>query len=177
MNSENPAKSSVKTKVIHELKELAVISLFLAFFFCSLTTYSMLLLHAFQIKSTSYGFALINALVIAKLILVGEYAKVGRKFESKSLVYSFTSKAFVFTVLVFFFHFAEEAIKRLIHGDAFLRVPTEIHVDELLARSIVVFCVFIPLFAFRELRRVLGESEFNTLLFRTGKARRSAESS
>ncbi len=48
MNSENPGKPSVKTKIIHELKEFAAIFLFLAFFFCSLTTYSMLLLHAFQ---------------------------------------------------------------------------------------------------------------------------------
>ena len=39
-----------------------------------------------------------------------------------------------------------------------------IHFDELLARSIVVFCVFIPFFAFRELRRVLGESRFHALL-------------
>lgn len=173
MNSENPAKPGVKTKVIHELKEFAAVFLFLAFFFCSLTAYSMLLLHAFQIESTSYGFALINAFVIAKLILIGEYAKVGRRFESKPLVYSSISKAFMFTVLVFCFHFVEEAIKRLIHGDTVLKVPSEIHVDELLARSIVIFCVFIPLFAFRELRRVLGESEFHTLLFRSGKARGS----
>jgi hypothetical protein len=30
----------------------------------------------------------------------------------------------------------------------------------------VVFCTFIPLFGFRELRRVMGEEEFRTLLFR-----------
>ncbi len=119
----------------------------------------------FKVESTSYGFALINAFVISKLILIGEYAKVGRKFESKPLVYSFTSNAFIFTVLVFSFNFAEEAIKRLIHGDTFLKVPSEIRIDELLVRSIVIFCVFIPLFAFRELRRVLGESALKPYSF------------
>jgi hypothetical protein len=31
--------------------------------------------------------------------------------------------------------------------------------DELIGRSIIIFCAFIPLFAFRELRRVLGEEK------------------
>jgi len=35
----------------------------------------------------------------------------------------------------------------------------------LLGRSLVVFCTFVPLFAFRELRRVLGEDQFQDLLF------------
>ena len=35
----------------------------------------------------------------------------------------------------------------------------EIRLDDLLARSLVVFCVFIPLFAFREFRRVLGAEQ------------------
>ena len=43
-----------------------------------------------------------------------------------------------------------------------------IRIDELLGRSLVVFCVFIPFFAFREFRRVMGEDEFKALVF--GKA-------
>jgi hypothetical protein len=33
-----------------------------------------------------------------------------------------------------------------------------------------VFCTFLPLFAFRELRRVLGEERFAALFFRSGEA-------
>jgi hypothetical protein len=177
MTSKDSAGPSMKTKAIHELKELAVIFVFLAFFFCALTTYSMLLLHAFQIKSSSYGFALINALVIAKVILIGDYAKVGRRLDSKPLIYSSLYNAFIYTLLVFAFHVVEEAIKRLIHGVAILSLPDEIHFHELLARSIVVFCVFIPFFAFRELRRVLGENRFHALFFLSGEAGSLDESS
>jgi len=44
----------------------------------------------------------------------------------------------------------------------------EMRIDDLLGRSLVVFCTFIPLFAFRELQRVLGEENFRALFFRTG---------
>jgi len=38
-----------------------------------------------------------------------------------------------------------------------------IRLDDLIARSIIVFCTFISLFAFIELRRVLGEENFYAL--------------
>ena len=44
----------------------------------------------------------------------------------------------------------------------------KVRIDELLARTVIVFCTFIPLFAFRELGRVMGEEKFRDLFFRTG---------
>jgi hypothetical protein len=41
------------------------------------------------------------------------------------------------------------------------------------SRSIVVFCTFVPLFAFRELARVLGEEEFRRLFFASRKEQAS----
>ena len=115
----------------------------------------------------SYAFALLNALIIAKVILVGELAHFGKKYEARPLLLSAIYKAFLFSLLVFGFHFVEEAIKGLLHGVSIARTFHEIRIDDLLGRSIVVFCVFIPLFAFREFRRVLGEDKFYNLLFRS----------
>jgi hypothetical protein len=129
--------------------------------------YSTLLLNDFHIKYLSYAFALINALVIAKIILLGEYAHVGRKYEGRPVLLSAVYKAVLFSLLVFGFHFIEEVIKGLLHGVSIARTYHEVRVDDLLGRSIVVFCTFIPLFAFREFRRVLGEDKFYTLLFRS----------
>ena len=44
----------------------------------------------------------------------------------------------------------------------------ELHFDDLLGRSLVVFCTFITLFAFREFRRVIGEEKFQAMLFGSG---------
>jgi hypothetical protein len=164
MHAENPEKKTVKQKVAHEFEELAILTLYLAFFFCALATYSMLLLDRFHISYFNYGAALINALVLAKVILIGEAVHVGTKLEAKALVYSAIWKAFMFGLLVFAFHILEELIKRLVHGQAFAGALHEIRIDDLLVRTVVVFCTFIPLFAFRELRRVIGDEQFRALI-------------
>jgi hypothetical protein len=168
MNAEGPKQATLKQKAAHELREFAVISSYLAFFFCAVATYSSLLLDQFHVSYFVYATALINALVIAKVILIGEYAHLGKKHESKPLFLSTLYKAFVFSLLVFAFHIVEEAIKRRWHGETFATAYHGIRVNELLARSVVIFCAFLPLFAFRELRRVLGEDNFSTLFFRNG---------
>src|SRR5450631_4447277 len=166
----NSAPKSKKQKAKHELKELVMIFLYLAFFFCALVTYSMLLLNEYHVKYLNYAFALINALVITKVVMIGEYAHVGKRGETKALFLSAIWKAFIFTLLVFAFHVVEEVIKRLIHGDAMAEASRNIRIDELAGRCIVVFCVFIPFFAFREFRRVMGEDEFKALVFGKGES-------
>ena len=161
-------KAELKRKAKHELRELLSIFLYLAFFFCALATYSMLLLNEYHVKYWSYAFALINALVITKVIMIGEYAKLGKRHEAKPLFLSAIWKALVFGLLVFAFHIIEEVIKRLIHGADMATASRDIRFDELAGRSIVVFCTFIPLFAFREFRRVMGDDEFRALVFGHG---------
>lgn len=165
MIDDTSQKVSFKQRAIHEFEDMGVIFLYLAFFFCAISTYSMLLLNKFEISYFTYGAALINALVIAKVILIGEYARIGRKHEAKPLLYSAIYKAFVFGLLVFAFHLIEEAIKEVVHGHRVAAAFREMRIDDLLARTVIVFCTFISLFAFRELQRVLGEDKFRTLLF------------
>ncbi len=174
MAADESKNKSRKEKAKHELKELVVIFVYLAFFFCALTTYSMLLLREYQIKEWDYAFALLNALIITKVIMIGEYAKLGKRYEAGTLFFSAIWKAFIFTLLVFAFHVVEEVIKRLIHGDDVATASRNIRFDKLAGASIVIFCTFIPLFAFREFRRVMGEKEFQALLFGKGDDRDSA---
>jgi hypothetical protein len=168
MNVELSKKEILKQKAAHEFQEFAGIFLYLAFFFCAIATYSMVLLDKLHIPYFNYGAALINALVIAKVILIGEYAHLGSKHETKPLLLSAVYKAFLFGLLVFAFHIVEEIIKRLLHGDAIINASHNIHLDDLLSRSLIIFCTFIPLFAFRELQRVLGDDRFRALFFHTG---------
>jgi hypothetical protein len=168
MKIENSQKAHLKKKVIHEGREFAVIFSYLAFLFCSLATYSMLLLKEFHVSYFNYGFALANAFAVAHVIPMGEHMHLGKRQETKPLLLSAVNKAFLFTLLVLVFHFAEEWIKRL------LGIRThEMRIDDLLGRSLVLFCSFIPLFAFMELRRVMGEEKFRDLLFRKGATAKS----
>ena len=158
-------KIGLKQKAIHEFIEFLGIFLYLAFFFSAVTTYRMLLLNDFRDSYINYSFSAINALVVAKVILIGEYTHLGKRLEGRSLLVSSLCKAFLFGLLIFAFHIVEEAIKGILHGQGAASAFLDIQIKVLLARSIVVFCTFLPLFAFRELRRVLGERKFNDLVF------------
>ena len=166
-------KTGLKQKAIHEFKQFVGIFLYLAFFFSAVTTYRMLLLGDFRDSYINYTFSVINALVVAKVILIGEYTHLGKRLEDQSLLASSIYKAFLFGLLTFAFHIIEEAIKAMLHGKGAASAVLDIHVTDLLARTIVVFCTFIPLFGFREARRVLGENKFSELFFHSTAKRRS----
>jgi len=155
-----------KEKLKHEFWEMVWLFLYLAFFFCALIAYDMFLLNQYQVEYWNFGFALLNAAVITKVIMIGEYAKVGSRHEDKSLMISILWKALIFGLLVFAFHMIEEVVRRLIHGADLEKASRQLRIDQLGSRAIVVVCTFLPLFAFREFRRVIGEEEFNSLLFR-----------
>jgi hypothetical protein len=82
-------------------------------------------------------------------------------------------KASLFSLLVLAFHIVEEVIKLIVHGENMVAALHHIRIDLLLSHCVIVFCTFIPLFAFRELRRVLGEESFRALVFRTGAVSKS----
>jgi hypothetical protein len=168
MSVQASEKPTLKQKAEHELEELAAIFLYLAFFFCALATYSMLLLDKYDVSYFNYGVALLNALIIAKVILIGEYARLGKKHENKPLFLSSLYKAILFSALVFAFHVVEEVVKRLIHGESMGGAFHQVRLDDLASRALIIFCTFLPLFAFRELQRVMGEEKFRDLFFKTG---------
>ncbi len=155
----------LKARVAHELTQLVMLTAYLAFFFCVLATYSMLLMNKFNISYFAYGTALLNAFLTATVILIGETVRVGRRFEEKALLYSAIWKAFVFGWLVFVFHLTEEMLKYLIHGKSVAGAFHDIRLDDLLMRTIVIICTFVPLFIFRELRRVIGGENLRSRFF------------
>ncbi len=166
MNSAHPGR---KERIKHEMLEMLWLFLYLAFFFGALVAYDKLLLKQYEVEYWNFGFALLNAAVITKVIMIGEYAKLGTRHESKALFISAVWKALVFGLLVFAFHLVEEIVKSLIHGADIETASRHLRFEQFAARAIIVFCTFIPLFVFREFRRVMGEEEFLNLVFRSAK--------
>jgi hypothetical protein len=165
MDAEKPPKKNLKQKVAHEFEELVILTAYLAFFFCALATYSMMLLNRFHISYFAHGTALLNALIIAKVILIGEALHAGTKFERKALVYSALWKAFIFAWLVLDSISSRRSSRA--RSTAKLWPPChDIRFDELLVRTGLIFITFVPLFVFRELRRVIGDEGFQTIFFR-----------
>lgn len=157
-----------KETMRHEFIEYWMTVLYLALFFGTFTMYRRLILAHHEIEYLNYGFALIQALVLGKVVLLGEWMHLGRLFQNRPLLLPTLVKAAVFTVFVAAFKIAEHTIGGLLHGAG----PTAGFHDfigkgrnELLASSLVVFFTFIPFFAFRELNRVLGKGKIRKLFF------------
>jgi hypothetical protein len=77
----------------------------------------MLLLEQFEGKYFAYGTAFVNALVLSKIILLGEYLRLGKRQEHKPLIYPTFYKSFAFALLVAVFHILDDAVKGVLHGE------------------------------------------------------------
>ena len=159
------AAPGFKQRAARELKDYAIISAYLAVLFCAISTYTALLLRKYDVDTWNYAFALINALVIGKVILIGDMMHIGRRAETRPLYQTVILKSIAFGLFIFAFHLLEEFVKRLIHHEPPGTVLHEIELTQLISRAIVILCALMPLFAFRELPRYLGEGKLNEIFF------------
>ena len=169
MNSLDKKKRSLKEKIFHEMAQYWIIVIYLALVFAAFTQYRRFVLAAHGITYTNYGVALIEALVLAKVIMIGDVIRLGRRLEHKPLIYSTLLKTSVFSLFVGVFNIIEHMIKSLWKGKGLTGGFVELlgkGNHELLAGCLVILVAFIPFFAFRELARVLGQGKIWALFFR-----------
>lgn len=162
-------RGELKKKIVREISEYWINVAYLTLMFAAFTQYRRLILAAHDITHTNYWVAVIEALILAKVIMIGDVLRLGRRLEHKPLIYSTLLKTVVFSLFVGAFTIIEHAVKGLWKGNAFTDLFGNFlgkGYHELLAGCLVIFVAFIPFFAFRELGRVLGEGKIWTLFFR-----------
>ncbi len=162
-------KEGMKEKFLHEVTEYLINVCYLALVFAAFTQYQRFLLAAHDIDYTNYGVAVIKALVLGKVIMIGSMFRLGQGLEDKPLVYPTLYKTVIFILFVGAFKFIEHLIEVLWHGEAFtieLFILSKQGLDELLANSLVVFVAFLPFFALKELGRVFGTDKIWNVFFR-----------
>lgn len=169
MGESNKANNGWKTRLRHEMIEYGINVIYLTLVFAAFTQYRRWLLAAHDITYTNYWFALIEALVLGKVIMFGSLINLGRGLENKPLIYPTLYKTVVFTLFVALFTLLEHMLKGVWHGaGAIAGVQTLLAKDhhELLAGCLAVFVSLFPFFGVKELGRVLGEEKILALFFR-----------
>ena len=169
MNSPDKQKGNWKKKIYHEVVEYWINVIYLTLVFAAFTQYRRFILATHDITYANYGFAVIEALILAKVIMIGEVARLCRGLENKPLIYPTLYKTVVFTLFVAVFTVCEHLIKGLWNGTGLMGGFAEFlgkGPHELLANSLVVFVAFLPFFAIKELGRVLGQDKIQTLFIR-----------
>jgi hypothetical protein len=169
MSNPDKQKGNWKKKIYHEVVEYWINVIYLTLVFAAFTQYRRFILAAHDITYANYGFAVIEALILAKVIMIGEVARLGRGLENKPLIYPTLYKTVVFTLFVAVFTVCEHLIKGLWNGTGLMGGFAEFlgkGPHELLANSLVVFVAFLPFFAIKEFGRVLGQDKIQTLFIR-----------
>lgn len=161
---------SLKEKVIKEATLFLIYFLFLLVFFTTFNIYERLILDNYAIHYTHYGYSIIEALILAKIILIGQSLKLGENFSNRPLFIITLYKTLVFSGFVVVFSIIEHFLIGLLHGDNFAEIYHDfiaIGFRIILAKALMMFFVFIFFFAFLEIGSVLGEKKLFQLFFKS----------
>jgi hypothetical protein len=179
MDVPESGNKTVKEKLRGELFQYGLNVAYLTIVFAAFTAYRTLILAAHNIVYTNYLVAVIEGLILGKVIMIGSLFRLGRRFETKPLIYPTLYKTVVFTVFVGTFKVIEHGVKGLLKGQGFMGGVHEFSekgFEELMANGLVVFVAFMPFFAIKELGRLLGEGRIAALFFRSSALENDASS-
>ena len=161
----------LKQKAIHEFKNYLVISLYLWVVFGMLVLYKSVVLASVghrRVDFPAHGFALINALVLAKFMLVARAFHLGEHADDAPLIYPTLLKSALFAVVLGCFKVLEEVVVGSFHGKSFSESIADIGGGTLAGILILVailFVMLIPFFAVGELNRILPQDKLRRLFF------------
>lgn len=164
---------SWKQRMAHEVRRFLGLFLYLWAMFGLLLLHESVVLARYNIPFTRWGFALVTAFVLAKVMLVMEDLNRPRGFSGRPLIYSIVYKAVAFACVFIIFYVVEETVGGMIKGKTVLESIPSLGggtPQGILATIVIVSLTLVPYSAFRELGRALGERELHALLFTSPRA-------
>jgi hypothetical protein len=161
-------KGGWKSWITHEVRQFLRLFIYLYAIFGLFLLHESVVLARYHIPFTRYGYALVTALVLAKVMLVMDELNAARGFESKPRIYSIIYKSVVYAIVFMLFYTLEETVGGLVRGEGFrASIPSVAGgtPQGMLIALVIVSCALVPYFMFKELGKVLGEDVLHVLLF------------
>ena len=158
--------ATLKEKIRHEAKSFAVIFIYVWAILALFALHKDFLLS--ESPLAGQVFALINALILAKIIVVLEYFRAGKALEGRPAIFRIAGKSVIFGLLLLAFHILEEGIRGWFHGHTFSQSLAEIDGGRLMeiGTLVVMFIVTLaPYFFLREIVGAIGRPALWQILF------------
>lgn len=153
------SKPTLKERAIEELHTFKLVAGYLFVCFAVLMFYQSTLPGAAEAGASSLGAAAIKAAILAKFLLLGQAMGVGETARVKRVGPAIFAKSVQLWLLVIVLSIAEELLVGRVHGKSFGATLAEFashSIAHMLAKSLVVLLVLLPLIATREFSRSLG---------------------
>ncbi|WOJ91274.1 hypothetical protein RZS28_08475 [Methylocapsa polymorpha] len=163
--------SALKKRALHEFRRFLAMFLYLWVLFAIFDLYRTIILTENHVNYRAQGFAAVNALMLAKVMLLAEGLKLGRRFKDGRLIVSILYQAFTFTILFIVFHVLEKGIVGAFEGKTIAQSLPALGAEGLeviFAAGAVIFVALIPFFAFKDVARAIGEDKMKALMFSRG---------
>jgi hypothetical protein len=161
-------KRGLKQRVFDEIIKFLTIVFYLWVMFGMFALHESVVSEKDHINYHFYGFALINALVLGKVMLVAEDLHFAEWFEERPLIYPILCKAVAFSILFLGFDVMEEVLVGVFRGKTIGQSIPNIgggSLSGIIFVGIILSIALIPFFAFREVGRAIGARELHSLIF------------
>ncbi len=161
----------LKERGLDEFRRFLIMFAYLWMVFALFVLNEAVILRKTDINFLAQGFALVNAAVLAKVMLLAEGLKLGRQLDHLPMIYPIVYKSALFSVLFIVFHGLEE-----IAVAAFASKPIAAHFPAIGGGTwigaafvwAIMAVSLLPFFALREISQVLGEGRLWALMFHRG---------
>lgn len=166
-NEMQAAKPSLKTRFRDELRKFLAIFAYLWLVFSMFLLHEWAVLASHQISFKFYGLAVVNALILAKIMLIAEAFGFANRLDDKPLIYPIAFKSIAFSALLMLSYVAEETAVGMFHGKSAAESVPQVGGGGLVGMLTVgvIMCIaLVPFFAFREIARTVGVAEFRALM-------------
>lgn len=161
---------TLKEKIAHETKKYLLYTLILVVFFNAFSLYRALTLKEYGIDIGLVGFNIIQSMVLAKVIVIGEVFGLGERYKGQPLFMVTLYKTVVFLIFVLLFAIIEHFTIDAFHGKSFdesLQVFLDYRLYQLLASIVVMSFFFVLFFAFMELGKAMGNNRLYNMFFKS----------
>jgi hypothetical protein len=160
---------TLQQRAYQQMKEFLVMALYLWVVLGLLIVHKSVVLGEHHIDFTYHGLALINALALAKVMLVAKDLHLGERFNEAPLIYPTVLKSALFTIVLAGFKILEDAIIGLYRGQSFHQSIEELGGGTwkgIFTLTLLLFVMLIPFVGFGELQRVLGKEKLAQIFFK-----------
>jgi hypothetical protein len=158
------------THAADQVRQFVWIFLYLWVLFALFVMNEIVVLNQHGMTVAMHGFAVINAFILAKVMLVVEDLDLGRWLQEKPRIYPIIFEAFLIAAMFLAFHVIERMAMGVIHGKPLRDSVPSIGGGGFLGTvcvALVLFVSLIPFFAFKHLSRAIGPGRVKAILLGT----------
>ncbi|MFO1037512.1 MAG: hypothetical protein U1E45_11750 [Geminicoccaceae bacterium] len=161
---------SLKERAAEEGKRFLIMFLYLWVLFALFALHEKMVLRELHTVLPSQGFAFVNALVLAKVMLLAEGINFGGWLQGRPLIWPILHESVVFALLFIAVHYLEGIVVGWFHDESLGSSVPAVGgggLAGLVCVAVIMAVSLVPFFAFRDVNRALGGNRLAQMVFGT----------